>query len=99
MDHHPWLGAYGHMFCAVGFLYIYDRELDIKQSDFYDFGSLSMQVSILKSYPTVPCMVQKLSYNGRISLVFTIGLVPPYKQTSSNGTTSAPQHSQTNQLI
>ena len=87
------------MFCAVGFLYIYDRELDIKQSDFYDFGSLSMQVSILKSYPTVPCMVQKLSYNGRISLVFTIGLVPPYKQTSSNGTTSAPQHSQTNQLI
>ena len=45
------------MFCAVGFLYIYDRELDIKQSGFYDFGSLSIQVSILKSYPTVPCMV------------------------------------------
>ena len=29
----------------------------------------------------------------------TLFLAPPYKQTSSNGTTSAPQHSQTNQLI
>ena len=39
------------MFCAVGFLYIYDRELDIKQSDFYDFGSLSMPFLFLKPIP------------------------------------------------